>query len=127
MKYLEPQHRILRYLAKIEDNLDNEVYMSNPHLVKCFTNGELDMVKVRQHFIDRQILTGDEFDEAVDKLKLAGFIGDKFRAEQKAVLFNRKIEKERKKEMKKLSLDKNTFTEEDKIKTERLNNKDYKE
>lgn len=64
---LSPDHRIIRYVVKMWRNRDNPAWTGNVNVKKVLTSGNLDVAKVRQHFVDRGIVTADEFNAAVQR------------------------------------------------------------
>lgn len=74
IEVLSPEHRILRYVSKMESNIGNPIWQNDKNVVGVKTEGKLDIAKVKAHFIARNILTGVEFDDAVASGVLRGLI-----------------------------------------------------
>lgn len=74
IEVLSPEHRILRYVAKMEKNVNNPIWENDKNVVGVKTDGKLDITKVKAHFIARNILTAVEFDDAVGSGILRGLI-----------------------------------------------------
>lgn len=71
---LTPKHRIARYLVKMARNMNNPRWRGDELVHKVLTGDVLDIKKVRAHFVERRIITGLEFDEAVMQLRADGLI-----------------------------------------------------
>lgn len=71
---LSPEHRIVRYVVKMWRNRANSAWLADKNIKKVLSNGKLVKNIVRQHFIDRGILTGEEFDTAIQRGVSAGVL-----------------------------------------------------
>ena len=71
---LSPLHRIIRYVGKMAANDTNPDWQNDPIVQSIKSGGKTDITKVRQHFIDRNIVTGAEFDQAVADAEAEGLI-----------------------------------------------------
>lgn len=67
IEILSPEHRIIRYVVKMWRNRANSEWLADKNIKKVMSNGKLVKNIVRQHFIDRGILTGAEFDSAIQR------------------------------------------------------------
>ena len=74
IEVLSPEHRILRYVVKMERNVGDPVWENDKNVQGVKAGGKLDVAKVRAHFIARNILTAEEFDSAVGSGVLKGLI-----------------------------------------------------
>ena len=113
MEYLSPEHRIMRYLAKPkawnfiavahlkgmkEDGKDytdlQEIEASNLGLSwdspvfisekKEYEDAKFDRAKVKQVFLDKELMTDREFEDACSLLEAEGYISN-FEATEKAI------------------------------------------
>jgi len=71
---LSPEHRIIRYVVKMWRNRANSAWLADVNVKKVLSNGALVKNVVRQHFIDRGILTAEEFDTAIQRGVTAGVL-----------------------------------------------------
>jgi len=119
MIYLSHEHRILRYLAKIEKY---GLFIAHKKCMKEGSNdftklkdieekyrqkkafvdgivvgdGEIDVQKTKDLFVEREYMTAQEFDIAVDLLRSVGFLHPiKFKATNSAVVLHNQMEDER--------------------------------
>lgn len=69
------QYKIGHYLFKMESNLNNPTW-NNDRFVKGIRlgDGSIDLTEARKHFIERGIMSGEDFDAAVDKQSAAGYV-----------------------------------------------------
>lgn len=71
---LSPEHRIIRYVVKMWRNRNNPVWTGDVNVKKVLTSGNLDIAKVRNHFVERGIVTAAEFNTAVQRGVTAGVL-----------------------------------------------------
>lgn len=71
---LSPEHRIIRYVVKMWRNRNNPIWTGDVNVKKVLTSGSLDIAKVRQHFVERGIVTATEFNTAVQRGVTAGVL-----------------------------------------------------
>lgn len=71
---LSPEHRIIQYVVKMWRNRNNPVWTDDANVKKVLNEGNLDVAKVRQHFVDRGIVTAAEFNTAVQRGVTAGVL-----------------------------------------------------
>lgn len=71
---LSPEHRIIRYVVKMWRNRNNPAWTNDVNVKKVLTSGNLDVAKIRNHFVDRGIVTATEFNDAIQRGVQAGVL-----------------------------------------------------
>lgn len=71
---LSPEHRIIRYVVKMWRNRNNPTWTNDVNVKKVLNAGNLDIAKVRNHFVTRGIVTATEFNTAVQRGVTAGVL-----------------------------------------------------
>ena len=70
VKYLSPEHKLIRFVAKAYANRNEPKY--RVALAKVISDGEVDVAKIRNLFVNRGICTVDEFNSALQSGVQAG-------------------------------------------------------